>query len=97
MRKIPNKRIKAIQDKAKELMELVNKEGCRLICRLGSDDWSVGIKVVPTEVEMGEYGHDDAEPIDNDELQTTGLFATVLNTEIYSLFEEGKCEDPYKF
>jgi len=97
MRKIPDKRIKAIQKKAKELMELVDKEGCRLICTLGSDDWSVGIKVVPDEVEMGEYGKDGVEPIDTWDLQTTGLFATVLSTEINSLYEEGECETPYKF
>lgn len=97
MRQIPDDQLKAIQEKASELEELVKKANCRLICRLGCDDWSVGIKVVPCEVEMGEYGVDDAEPIDTCDLQTTGLYATVLNTEINSLYEEGKCEKPYHF
>lgn len=97
MRQIPEDQLKAIQAKARELEELVEKADCRLICRLGSDDWSVGIKVVPNEVEMGEYGVDDAEPIDDFDLQTTGLYATVLSTEINSLYEEGQCESPYHF
>lgn len=97
MRQIPEDQLKAIQAKASELEELVDKANCRLICRLGSDDWSVGIKVVPREVEMGECGVDDAEPIDECDIQSTGLFATVLNTEINSLYEEGQCERPYKF
>jgi len=103
MRIIPEDQLKAIQEKAKELEELVDKAGCRLICHLGSDDWGVGIKVVPEEVEMGEYGKTDeqtgeeAEPIDTWDLQSTGLYATVLNTEINSLYEEGQCEDPYHF
>ena len=97
MRKIPEGQLKAIQAKARELEELVDKADCRLICRLGSNDWGVGIKVVPNEVEMGEYGVDDAEPIDDCDLQTTGLYATVYSTEINSLYEEGKCETPYHF
>ncbi len=97
MRQIPEDQIKAIQAKARELEELVDNAGCRLICLLGSDDWGVGIKVVPCEVEMGEYGVDDAEPIDTFDLQTTGLYATVCSTEINSLYEEGKCESPYHF
>lgn len=97
MRKLSDETIKAIQDKASELKELVDKAGCRLICTLGSDSWGVGIKVVPDEVEMGECGIGEAEPIDTWDLQTTGLFATVLNTEINSLYEEGQCEDPVAF
>ena len=97
MRQIPDDQLKAIQAKASELEELVDKAGCRLICLMGSYDWGVGIKVVPCEVEMGEYGVDDAEPIDESELQTTGLYATVCSTEINSLYEEGKCENPYHF
>ena len=103
MRKIPEEQLKAIQEKAKELRDLVDKAECRLICHLGECDWGVGIKVVPYEVEMGERGiykeNDDteAEPIDTDELQSTGLYATVLNTEINSLYEAGECRDPYNF
>lgn len=97
MRQIPEDQLKAIQAKARELEELVDKADCRLICRLGSDDWSVGINVVPNEIEMGEYGVDDAEPIDDFDLQSTGLYATVYSTEVNSLYEEGQCESPYKF
>lgn len=97
MRQIPEDQLKAIQAKARELEELVDKADCRLICLMGSDDWDVGIKVVPNEVEMGEYGVGDAEPIDTFNLQSTGLYATVCSTEINSLYEEGTCEDPYHF
>lgn len=104
MRKIPDEQIKAIQEKAKELRDLVDKADCRLIAYLdGCGDWGFGLKVVPIEVEMGERGiyneKDDteAEPIDGDELQTTGLYGTVCNCEINSLYEEGECQDPYNF
>jgi hypothetical protein len=52
---------------------------------------------------MGERGiykekdDEEAEPIDGGELQTTGLYGTVCNCEINSLYEEGECEDPYDF
>ena len=44
-----------------------------------------------------ENGDEEAEPIYCDELQTTGLYGTVCNTEINSLYEEGECDDPYNF
>ena len=103
MRKVPEEQIKAIQDKAKELMELVDKADCRLIAYLDGCDWGFGLKVVPCEVEMGERGiykekdDEEAESIDSDELQTTGIYGTVCNREINSLYEEGECADPYNF
>ncbi len=103
MRKIPDEQIKAIQDKAKELSDLVDKADCRLIAYLDGCDWGFGLKVVPREVEMGERGiykenaDEAAESIDSGELQTTGLYGTVCNCEINSLFEEGECQDPYYF
>jgi len=82
-------------------MELVGKADCRLIAYLDGSDWGFGLKVVPCEVEMGEYpiekGDSEAEAIDGDELQTTGIYGTVCNCEINSLYEEGECQDPYKF
>lgn len=102
MRKIPDEQIKAIQEKAKELRDLVDKADCRLIAYFDGCDWGFSLKVVPIEVEMGERGiykenGDEAEPIYGDELQTTGLYGTVCNTEINSLYEEGECDDPYNF
>ena len=107
MRKIPDEQIKAIQEKAKELRDLVDKADCRLIAYLAGSldgsDWGFGLKVVPIEVEMGERGiykektDSEAEPIDSGELQTTGLYGTVCNSEINSLYEEGECDDPYNF
>ena len=101
MRKLPDEQIKAIQDKAKELMDLVDKADCRLIAYLDGCDWGFGLKVVPLEVEMGERGiykeKEDEEAIDGGELQTTGLYGTVCNCEINSLYEEGECQDPYNF
>jgi hypothetical protein len=103
MRKIPDEQIKAIQEKAKELSDLVDKADCRLIAYLDGMDWGFDLKVVPREVEMGERGiykeKDDAEAesIDSGELQTTGLYGTVCNCEINSLYEEGECQDPYDF
>ena len=103
MRKIPDEQIKAIQKKAKELRNLVDKADCRLIAYFDGCDWGFSLKVVPIEVEMGERGiykeKDDkeAEPIYGDELQTTGLYGTVCNTEINSLYEEGECDNPYNF
>lgn len=103
MRKLPDEQIKAIQDKAKELMELVDKADCRLIAYLDGGDWGFGLKVVPCEVEMGDSGvyneeeSEEAEAIDGDELQTTGLYGTVCNCEINHLYEEGECNDPYDF
>ena len=87
MRKLPEEQIKAIQDKAKELMELVDKADCRLIAYLDGS-------------ERGIYNEKDdveAESIDSDELQTTGIYGTVCNCEINSLYEEGECQDPYNF
>mgnify|MGYP003401355088 CR=1 FL=1 len=103
MRKIPDEQIKAIQKKAKELRDLVDKADCRLIAYFDGCDWGFSLKVVPIEVEMGERGiykekgDEEAEPIYGDELQTTGLYGTVCNTEINSLYEEGECDDPYNF
>ena len=103
MRKIPDEQIKAIQEKAKELRDLVDKADCRLIAYLDGGDWGFGLKVVPIEVEMGKRGiykektDSEAEPIDSGELQTTGLYGTVCNGEINSLYEEGECDDPYNF
>ena len=103
MRKIPDEQIKAIQKKAKELRDLVDKADCRLIAYFDGCDWGFSLKVVPIEVEMGERGiykekdDEEAEPIYVDELQTTGLCGTVCNTEINSLYEEGECDDPYNF
>ena len=103
MRKIPDEQIKAIQEKAKELRDLVDKADCRLIAYFDGCDWGFSLKVVPIEVEMGERGiykekgDEEAEPIYCDELQTTGLYGTVCNTEINSLYEEGECDDPYNF
>lgn len=103
MRKIPDEQIKAIQKKAKELRDLVDKADCRLIAYFDGCDWGFSLKVVPIEVEMGERGiykekgDKEAEPIYGDELQTTGLYGTVCNTEINSLYEEGECDDPYNF
>jgi len=98
MRKIPDEQIKAIQAKADELRSLVEQADCRLIAYLDGCDWGFGLKVVPNEVEMGESGVDDeTDSIDGGELQTTGLYGTVCNCEINSLFEEGECADPYKF
>jgi len=103
MRKIPDEQIKAIQEKAKELRDLVDKADCRLIAYIDGCDWGFDLKVVPYEVEMGERGiykeKDDAEaePIDSGELQTTGLYGTVCNCEINSLYEENECFDPYNF
>lgn len=103
MRKIPEDKIKAIQAKAEELKALVDEADCRLIAYLDGCDWGFGLKVVPREVEMGECGifnekdGKDAEPIDSAELQTTGIYGTVCNCEINSLYEEGECEDPYEF
>ena len=103
MRKIPDEQIKAIQKKAKELRDLVDKADCRLIAYFDGCDWGFSLKVVPIEVEMGERGiykekdDEEAEPIYGDELQTTGLYGTVCNTEINSLYEEGECDNPYNF
>ena len=102
MRKIPDEQIKAIQEKAKELRDLVDKADCRLIAYFDGCDWGFSLKVVPIEVEMGERGiykenGDEAEPIYGDELQTTGLYGTVCNCEINSLYEENECYDPYNF
>lgn len=103
MRKIPDEQIKAIQEKAKELRDLVDKADCRLIAYFDGCEWGFDLKVVPIEVEMGDRGicneKDDteAEPIYGDELQTTGLYGTVCNTDINSLYEEGECDDPYNF
>ncbi len=103
MRKIPDEQIKAIQEKAKELRDLVDKADCRLIAYFDGCDWGFSLKVVPIEVEMGERGiykekgDEEAEPIYGDELQTTGLYGTVCNTEINSLYEEGECDNPYNF
>ena len=103
MRQIPEDQLKAIQAKARELKELVEKADCRLIAYLDGCDWGFGLKVVPREVEMGERGiykendDEEAEPIDSDKLQTTGIYGTVCNCEINSLYEEGECEDPYNF
>lgn len=103
MRKIPDEQIKAIQKKAKELRDLVDKADCRLIAYFDGCDWGFSLKVVPIEVEMGERGiykekgDEEAEPIYVDELQTTGLYGTVCNTEINSLYEEGECDNPYNF
>ena len=103
MRKIPDEQIKAIQKKAKELRDLVDKADCRLIAYFDGCDWGFSLKVVPIEVEMGERGiykekgDEEAEPIYGDELQTTGLYGTVCNTEINSLYEEGECDDPSNF
>ena len=80
MRKIPDEQIKAIQEKAKELRDLVDKADCRLIAYFDGCDWGFSLKVVPIEVEMGdrgiykEKGDEEAEPIYCDELQTTGLY-----------------------
>ena len=103
MRQIPEDQLKAIQAKARELEELVEKADCRLIAYLDGCDWGFGLKVVPREVEMGERGiykendDEEAEPIDSDKLQTPGIYGTVCNCEINSLYEEGECEDPYNF
>ena len=53
MRKIPDEQIKAIQKKAKELRDLVDKADCRLIAYFDGCDWGFSLKVVPIEVEMG--------------------------------------------
>ena len=50
MRKIPDEQIKAIQEKAKELRDLVDKADCRLIAYLDGSDWGFDLKVVPYEV-----------------------------------------------
>ena len=103
MRKIPDEQIKAIQKKAKELRDLVDKADCRLIAYFDGCDWGFSLKVVPIEVEMGERGiykekdDEEAEPIYGDELQTTGLYGTVCNSEFNSLYEEGECDNPYNF
>lgn len=103
MRKIPDEQIKAIQEKAKELRDLVDKADCRLIAYFDGCEWGFDLKVVPIEVEMGDRGiykekdDEEVEPIYGDELQTTGLYGTVCNTEINSLYEEGECQDPYNF
>ena len=103
MRQIPEDKLKAIQAKAEELKALVDEADCRFIAYLDGCDWGCGLKVVPREVEMGEQGihiedkDEEAEPIDGEQLQTTGIYATVCNCEINSLYEEGECEDPYEF
>ena len=50
MRKIPDEQIKAIQEKAKELRDLVDKADCRLIAYLDGCDWGFDLEVVPNEV-----------------------------------------------
>lgn len=100
MRKLSEETLKKIQDKASELMDLIRAENCRLVAHGDSMDWGFGLKVVPREVEMGERGvcdpktEEEAESIDTGELQTTGLYGVILDTEVNSLYEEGKCFDP---
>lgn len=100
MRKLSEETLKKIQDKASELMDLIRAENCRLIAHSNHMDWGFGLKVVPCELEMGDRGVDDeatgeeAESIDLGELQTTGLYGVILDTEVNSMYEEGKCTDP---
>ena len=100
MRKIPEEQIKAIQDKAKELNDLVAKADCRFIAYSDGSDWDFSLKVVPCEVEMGENGvvDDDgheAEPIDSSELQDTEIYGTICSAEFNHLWESGECAESY--
>lgn len=100
MRKLSEETLKKIQDKASELMDLIRAENCRLVAHGDQMDWGFGLKVVPCELEMGDRGVEDettgeeAESIDLGELQTTGLYGVILDTEVNSMYEEGKCADP---
>ena len=100
MRKLSDETLKKIQDKASELMDLIRAENCRLIAHSDHMGWSFGLKVVPCELEMGDRGAEDektgeeAESIDVGELQTTGLYGVILDTEVNSMYEEGQCADP---
>lgn len=103
MRQIDDAKLKEIQAKAEELMSLVNGANCRLVAYMDEYSWDFDLKLVPNEVEMGERGiykeneDSEAEPVDLCDIPATGVYGTILNTEINSLYEEGECADPYNF
>lgn len=100
MRKLSEETLKKIQEKASELMDLIRAENCRLIAHSDHTGWSTDLKVVPCELEMGDRGvvdpttEEEAESIDTGELQSLGLYGVILDTEVNSMYEEGKCFDP---
>ncbi len=100
MRKLSEETLKKIQDKASELMDLIRAENCRLIARNDHTGWDFELKVVPCELEMGTRGVYDAKAdeevkgIDTGELQTTGIYGVILDTDVNSMYEENKCFDP---
>lgn len=100
MRKLSEETLKKIQDKASELMDLIRAENCRIIAHSDHVGWSTDLKVVPCELEMGDRGVEDettgeeAESIDTGDLQSLGLYGVILDTEVNSMYEEGKCAEP---
>lgn len=104
MRELSTEQKEKILNLAKQLGEAVAEADCRLLAKNASYDWSATLIVVPTEIEMGQYGAQrpdengemqTAEPIDEKGILDLPIDCTVYSTSINALYEEGDCGNNY--
>lgn len=103
MRELTPEQKEKILNLAKQLGEAIVESDCRLLAKNDVCDWSATLIVVPTEIEMGEYGAEKqvdgktqrGEPIDEKGILDLPIDCTIYSAATNALYEEGDCGNNY--